>query len=162
MWCELTTGSGKAAACIPEEWADAMDGIALQTNVLALNALAVDARCDDRPQPLVAATIELFRLSRRCARIAKDIEALITTSLDGTPPRRTMPVEAGGATAEIVSIAGRIASLLSCITLDAGDRGSNSPSLHRNAVLVEHSVSAANALSAHVSQLAGDIQPGWR
>ena len=84
-----------------------IDGIAFQTNILALNAAVEAARAGEQGRGFAVVASEVRALSQRTAAAAREIKALITTSVDQVASGTEVVQLAGSTIGEIVGPARR-------------------------------------------------------
>ncbi|HEY8355998.1 MAG TPA: methyl-accepting chemotaxis protein, partial [Ramlibacter sp.] len=89
-----------------------IDGIAFQTNLLALNAAVEAARAGEQGRGFAVVAAEVRTLSQRCAEAAREIKALIGTSVDQVDAGGARVDLAGQAMAEIMASVRQVAQLI--------------------------------------------------
>ncbi len=134
-----------------------IDGIAFQTNSLALNAAVEAARAGEQGRGFAVVASEVRSLAGRSAEAAKEIKALIGTSVDKVESGTRLVTEAGTTMNDIVQSVTRVADVIREITDAAtvqstGISGVNTAisnldqMTQQNAALVEESAAAAESL----------------
>jgi methyl-accepting chemotaxis protein len=134
-----------------------IDGIAFQTNILALNAAVEAARAGEQGRGFAVVAGEVRTLAQRSAAAAREIKALIGTSVDRVETGSALINEAGRTMQEVVSSIQRVAEVSAeirdaSVAQTAGvdqigqaiaelDRGTQ-----QNAALAEQSAAAAESL----------------
>ena len=142
-----------------------IDGIAFQTNILALNAAVEAARAGEQGRGFAVVASEVRSLAQRSADAAKQIKALIGTSVDKVESGSKLVNEAGSTMSEIVASVQRVSDIISEITAAAGEQNSGLGQVNgavseidqmtqQNAALVQEGAAAADSLNQHAIKLA--------
>ncbi|MFG6487279.1 methyl-accepting chemotaxis protein [Roseateles sp. BYS78W] len=141
-----------------------IDGIAFQTNILALNAAVEAARAGEQGRGFAVVAGEVRALAQRSAQAAREIKALIGTSVDNVDAGSRLVGEAGETMTEIVSQVKRVADLIGEIgsatheqTTGIGQVSEAISQLDRvtqqNAALVEEAAAAADSLRGQAQRM---------
>ncbi len=140
-----------------------IDGIAFQTNILALNA-AEAARAGEQGRGFAVVATEVRNLAGRSAEAAKEIKTLIATSVDRVAAGSVLVDSAGQTMKEVLSSIERVTETVAHISA-AGTEQSQGVSqvnvavtqmdqaTQQNAALVEEMAAAASSLTAQSKKL---------
>ena len=142
-----------------------IDGIAFQTNILALNAAVEAARAGEQGRGFAVVAGEVRSLAQRSADAAKEIKALIGTSVDKVEAGSRLVKDAGQTMDEIVASVQRVSDIIGEITAAAAEQSSGIGQVNsavgqldqmtqQNAALVEQSAAAAESLKQQAERLA--------
>jgi len=157
---EIDASSKKIADII-----SVIDGIAFQTNILALNAAVEAARAGEQGRGFAVVASEVRSLAGRSAEAAKEIKALIGTSVDKVESGTQLVTNAGATMQEIVQSVRRVVDVINEITAASSEQSSGIADVNhaisnldqmtqQNAALVEESAAAAESLRDQAAQLA--------
>jgi methyl-accepting chemotaxis protein len=158
---EINSSSKKIADII-----GVIDGIAFQTNILALNAAVEAARAGEQGRGFAVVAGEVRSLAQRSAEAAKEIKALIGTSVDKVETGARLVQDAGTTMNEIVASVQRVTDIIGEITAAASEQSSGIGQVNtavtqldqmtqQNAALVEQSAAAAESLKEQAHRLNG-------
>ncbi|RXZ38831.1 methyl-accepting chemotaxis protein [Oxalobacteraceae bacterium CAVE-383] len=149
-----------------------IDGIAFQTNILALNAAVEAARAGEQGRGFAVVASEVRSLAQRSAAAAKEINALISDSVEKVEIGSKLVGQAGGTMGEIVSSVKRVTDIVSEISAAGQEQSSGIEEVNRaivqmdeatqqNAALVEQAAAAAASLQEQAVGLA-HVVAGFR
>jgi len=141
-----------------------IDGIAFQTNILALNAAVEAARAGEQGRGFAVVAGEVRTLAQRSAQAAKEIKALIDTSVEKVRGGTTLVNTAGGTMQEIVQSVQRVSDIIGEITAATSEQSDGISQVNvavtqldqmtqQNAALVEQSQAAAESMSEQARAL---------
>jgi methyl-accepting chemotaxis protein len=142
-----------------------IDGIAFQTNILALNAAVEAARAGEQGRGFAVVAAEVRMLAQRSAEAARQIKALIGSSVDKVEAGSRLVVQAGETMREIVASVQRVSDMVGDISATAGEQsrsigqvngaiGQLDQMTHQNAALVEEGSASAASLDEQTTRLA--------
>ena len=100
-----------------------IDGIAFQTNILALNASVEAARAGEQGRGFAVVADEVRNLAQRSAAAAKEIKVLIGASVDEVEQGGQLVERTGSAMSDIVASVRRMAEMMGEIASAAGEQG---------------------------------------
>lgn len=146
-----------------------IDGIAFQTNILALNAAVEAARAGEQGRGFAVVASEVRSLAGRSAEAAREIKALIGSSVDQVELGSRQVQAAGESMGDIVSQVQRVAQMIAELSSTSVEQsqglGQVSSAVQQldhvtqqNAALVEQSAAAAESLRHQAAQLADAVK----
>jgi methyl-accepting chemotaxis protein len=156
---EISTSSRRIG-----EITSVIDSIAFQTNILALNAAVEAARAGEQGRGFAVVASEVRSLAQRSAEAAKEINDLITQSVDGVKVGTRLVADAGATMKDIVEQVQKVTDLIGEISnatteqtqgVDLVSTAVNQldAATQQNASLVEQSAAAASGLMAQADEL---------
>ena len=142
-----------------------IDGIAFQTNILALNASVEAARAGEQGRGFAVVAGEVRNLASRSAQAAKEIKSLIDSTTQSVATGSRYVRLAGESMEEIVSSIGNVSGIMREITVATSEQMKGIQEINhavlqldqmvqQNAELVVQSAAAAGALQGQAGELA--------
>jgi len=142
-----------------------IDGIAFQTNILALNAAVEAARAGEQGRGFAVVASEVRSLAHRSAQAAREIKALIDSSVSKISDGGVLVEKAGQTMLEIVGSVRNVSTIVSEIASASAEQNTGIEEINRaithmdqntqqNAALVEQAAAAAQSLQDQATNLA--------
>ncbi len=160
---EITDASRKITEII-----GVIDGIAFQTNILALNASVEAARAGEQGRGFAVVAGEVRNLAQRSAEAAKEIKTLIGTSTERVEAGSQLVEQAGATMGELVASVQRVADTIGEITANTTEQAAGISQVNQavsqldqmtqqNAALVEQGAAAAQSLDDQAQRLLASV-----
>ena len=141
-----------------------IDGIAFQTNILALNAAVEAARAGEQGRGFAVVASEVRSLAGRSADAAKEIKALIGTSVERVTHGTSLVDQAGSTMSEVVASIKRVTDIMAEISAASNEQSLGvsqvgeavtqmDQATQQNAALVEQMAAAATGLKGQAQEL---------
>ena len=138
-----------------------IDGIAFQTNILALNAAVEAARAREQGRGFAVVASEVRSPAQRSAAAAREIKALIGSSVDKVESGTRLVADAGLTMTEIVASVNRVSGIIGELSASAAEQsggisqvnsavGQLDQMTQQNAALVELVVRSANEVTNEI------------
>ena len=145
-----------------------IDGIAFQTNILALNAAVEAARAGEQGRGFAVVASEVRNLAQRSSAAAREIKALIDTSVQTVDAGARLVSEAGETMNEVVVSVHRVTDIISGISTASNEQTSGIEQIgvairqlddvtQQNAALVEEASAAAHSMQDQAQQLSASV-----
>ncbi|MDD4978886.1 MAG: methyl-accepting chemotaxis protein [Gallionella sp.] len=142
-----------------------IDGIAFQTNILALNAAVEAARAGEQGRGFAVVATEVRNLAQRSAAAAKEINALISDSVEKVGQGAHQVDVAGKTMQDIVTAVKRVTDIMGEITAASSEQSQGIEQVgqaitqmddvtQQNAALVEQAAAAAESLEQQAQEMA--------
>jgi len=149
-----------------------IDGIAFQTNILALNAEVEAARAGEQGRGFAVVASEVRNLAQRSAAAAKEIKELIGNSVEQVDIGSKLVQQAGSTMNEVVDSVRRVTDIMGEITSASSEQSIGIDQVNtaitqmdqvtqQNAALVEQAAAAAASMQEQAERLA-DVASSFR
>jgi methyl-accepting chemotaxis protein len=141
-----------------------IDGIAFQTNILALNASVEAARAGEQGRGFAVVAGEVRNLAQRAANAAREIKVLIDDSVEKVEEGSKRVAEAGATMQDIVASANRVTDIMAEISAASREQAADIEQINgsvaqmddaakQNAKVVEDAAAAADSLQQQAGAL---------
>jgi len=146
-----------------------IDSIAFQTNILALNAAVEAARAGEQGRGFAVVASEVRNLAQRCATAAREVKALIQTSVGKIHDGSALVDQSGKTMEELVSSVSGVSALIQRISRASETQAISVNEINQavkqiddltqqNAALVEQAAAAAESMHQRAQQLSGQVE----
>jgi methyl-accepting chemotaxis protein len=163
-----TMGSIKDSSRKIVEIIAVIDGIAFQTNILALNASVEAARAGEQGRGFAVVATEVRNLAQRSAAAAKEIKALIADSVVTVDNGSKLVDQAGRTMTEIVTSVRNVTSIMAEIAAASTEQSNDIEEVNKaigdmdemtqqTAALVEQAAAAASSLHDQAEELSKQV-----
>jgi methyl-accepting chemotaxis protein len=161
---EINAASGRIVDVI-----GVIDSIAFQTNILALNAAVEAARAGEQGRGFAVVASEVRNLAQRCATAAREVKALIQTSVGKINDGSALVDQSGKTMEELVSSVSGVSALILRISRASETQAISVNEINQavkqiddltqqNAALVEQAAAAAESMHQRAQQLSGQVE----
>jgi methyl-accepting chemotaxis protein len=145
-----------------------IDSIAFQTNILALNAAVEAARAGDQGRGFAVVASEVRVLAQRSAEAARQIKALIGSSVDQVRAGAALVQKAGTTIEEIVTTSRQVDELLAQVAISAREQSGGIAQIdealqeldrmtQQNSTLVGQTAAASAAMKDQATELVREV-----
>ena len=146
-----------------------IDSIAFQTNILALNAAVEAARAGEQGRGFAVVASEVRNLAQRCATAAREVKALINTSVGKINDGSALVDQSGRTMEELVLSVSGVSALIQRISRASETQAVSVNEINiavrqiddltqQNAALVEQAAAAAESMHQRAQQLSGQVE----
>jgi methyl-accepting chemotaxis protein len=135
-----------------------IDGIAFQTNILALNAAVEAARAGEQGRGFAVVASEVRSLAARSAQAAKEIKALIGTSLERVDRGSALVDQAGATMGEVVDAIQQVAAIMKKISGDSTEQAALASGVAATVVEMDQTTQQNSALVEEVAAAAAGLR----
>ena len=141
-----------------------IDGIAFQTNILALTAAGEAARAGEQGRGFAVVASEVRNLAQRSSQAAREIKELIADSVSRVGQGAQLVSQAGATMEEVVASVGRVSDIVGEISVANHEQSEGIEQINaaimqmdqttqQNAALVEEAAAAAAAMHEQAGEL---------
>lgn len=135
-----------------------IDGIAFQTNILALNAAVEAARAGDQGRGFAVVASEVRSLAGRSAEAAREIKSLINASVEKVEAGTQLVSNAGQTMEEIVDSVNKVALMIGEISTASTEQAKGISQVSQNVTQLDQMTQQNSALVEESTAAAASLQ----
>lgn len=135
-----------------------IDNIAFQTNILALNAAVEAARAGEQGRGFAVVATEVRNLAQRTSAAAKEINSLISKSVENVTSGTKLVDQAGQTMEEIVKAVNRVTDIMSDIANASEEQSKGIEQVNEAVVQMDHVTQQNSAMVEKAAEAAESME----